>query len=119
MSEFVESLNDVFYQFGPVSVRRMFGGFGVFHDGLMFGLVADDVLYLKVDEKSVGRFLDLGLEPFEYQKNGARIKMSYYMAPESIHYEMRSPRTFWDRPYGLFIAATSRQSGKPGCRHHR
>lgn len=84
MSEFVENLNDVFCQFGPVSVRRMFGGFGVFHDGLMFGLVADDVLYLKVDEKSVGRFIDLGLEPFEYQKNGDKIKMSYYMAPESI-----------------------------------
>lgn len=84
MSEFVENLNDVFCQFGPVSVRRMFGGYGVYHDGLMFGLVADDVLYLKVDETSVGRFTDIGLEPFEYEKNGSRIKMSYYMAPESI-----------------------------------
>ncbi len=84
MSEFVDNLNDVFWQFGPVSVRRMFGGYGVYHDGLMFGLVADDVLYLKVDEESVGRFTELGLDPFEYEKNGARIKMSYYMAPESI-----------------------------------
>ncbi|KPP97668.1 TfoX/Sxy family protein [Marinobacter sp. HL-58] len=84
MSEFVENLNDVFCQFGPVSVRRMFGGYGVYHDGLMFGLVADDVLYLKVDGESVGRFIELGLEPFEYQKNDAMIKMSYYMAPESI-----------------------------------
>lgn len=84
MSEFVENLSDVFCQFGPVSVRRMFGGYGVYHDGLMFGLVADDVLYLKVDGESVGRFIELGLEPFEYQKKDARIKMSYYMAPESI-----------------------------------
>ncbi|MCL7945460.1 TfoX/Sxy family protein [Marinobacter sp. ATCH36] len=84
MSEFVENLNDVFCQFGPVSVRRMFGGYGVYHDGLMFGLVADDMLYLKVDKKSVERFIDLGLDQFEYEKNGAMIKMSYYMAPESI-----------------------------------
>ncbi len=84
MSEFVENLNDVFGQFGSIAVRRMFGGYGVYHDGLMFGLVADDVLYLKADEESVGRFIDLGLDPFEYEKNGARIKMSYYMAPESI-----------------------------------
>lgn len=84
MSEFVENLEDVFSQFGSIAVRRMFGGYGVYHDGLMFGLVADDVLYLKVDEESVGRFTELGLNPFEYEKNGARIKMSYYMAPESI-----------------------------------
>ncbi|WP_288353009.1 TfoX/Sxy family protein [uncultured Marinobacter sp.] len=84
MSEFVENLNDVFCQFGPVSVRRMFGGYGVYHDGVMFGLVADDVLYLKVDGESMGRFTELDLEPFEYEKNGAKIKMSYYMAPESI-----------------------------------
>ena len=84
MSEFVENLNDVFCQFGPVSIRRMFGGYGVYHDGLMFGLVADDVLYLKVDGESMGRFKELDLEPFEYEKNGAKIKMSYYMAPESI-----------------------------------
>ena len=56
----------------------------MYHDVLMFGLVADDVLYLKVDGESVDRFIDLGLEPFEYEKNGAKIKMSYYMAPESI-----------------------------------
>ena len=56
----------------------------MYHDGLMFGLVADDVLYLKVDGESMGRFKELDLEPFEYEKNGAKIKMSYYMAPESI-----------------------------------
>jgi len=39
---------------------------------------------MKVDETSVGRFIDLGLDPFEYEKNGTRIKMSYCMAPESI-----------------------------------
>lgn len=42
MSEFVDNLNDVFGQFGSIAVRRMFGGYGVYHDGLMFGLVAHD-----------------------------------------------------------------------------
>ena len=83
-SEFVEYLAEVFQDFGAIRSRRMFGGYGIYHDDLMFGLVADDVLYLKVDSESVRRFEDKGLEPFEYVKNGKRMKMSYHMAPESI-----------------------------------
>lgn len=84
MSEFVDSLEDVFALFGPLRARRMFGGYGVYHDGLMFGLVADDVLYLKADEKSFEVFARLGLTQFEYEKGGKKIKMSYCMAPEEI-----------------------------------
>ena len=85
MSEFVEYLHEVFRTFGPISARRMFGGHGVYHDGLMFGLIADDVLYLKADNESEPRFQALGLTPFEYVKNGKAMKMSYYAAPEVIY----------------------------------
>ncbi len=44
---FHEFVMELFGPMGPVSVRRMFGGAGVFKDGLMFGLLADDVIYLK------------------------------------------------------------------------
>jgi DNA transformation protein and related proteins len=84
MSEFVEYLAEVFQDFGAIRSRRMFGGYGIYHGDLMFGLVADDVLYLKVDAESVTRFEDMGLEPFEYVKNGKPMNMSYYMAPEAI-----------------------------------
>lgn len=84
MSEFVESLEEVFSLFGYVRAKRMFGGFGLYHDDLMFGLVADDVLFLKTDKVSVSMFSELGLPPFEYVKNGKKMKMSYYQAPEEI-----------------------------------
>ena len=84
MSEFVEYLTEVFQDFGAIRSRRMFGGYGIYHDNLMFGLVADDVLYLKVDAQSVRLFEDKGLKPFEYVKNGKSMKMSYHMAPEAI-----------------------------------
>lgn len=83
-SEFVAHLSEVFVEFGPVSARRMFGGYGVYHDGLMFGLVADDVLYLKADTVSEQHFSTRDLEQFEYVKNGKAMKMSYFMAPEEI-----------------------------------
>ena len=84
MSQFVENLHEVFAAFGAVTARRMFGGYGVFHEGLMFGLVADDVLYLKVDDTSVGAFQRLGLTPFVYEQAGKRSAMSYYLAPEAV-----------------------------------
>ena len=84
MSEFVDSLEEVFALFGTIKARRMFGGYGIYHSGLMFGLVADDVLYLKADAKSVEVFSKQGLQPFMYEKRGKKIKMSYYLAPEEI-----------------------------------
>ena len=84
MSEFVDNLQEVFVLFGPVQARRMFGCYGIFHDGLMFGLVADEVLYLKADDNSSAEFEKRGLDQFEYEKKSKKIKMSYYMAPEEI-----------------------------------
>jgi len=84
MSEYVEFLKEVFEQFGPIHPRRMFGGYGLFHKGLMFGLVAGDVLYLKADETLAPFFEKRGLDQFGYQKRGKTYKLSYYMAPEEI-----------------------------------
>ena len=84
MSDFVANLEDVFALFGPIRTKRMFGGYGVYHDKLMFGLVADEVLYLKADEHSSDTFRRRGLSQFEYAKQGKKIKMSYYLAPEEI-----------------------------------
>jgi len=84
MSEFTDNLHEVFVLFGAVQARRMFGGYGIFHDGLMFGLVADEVLYLKADGISSSEFEQRGLGQFGYEKNSKTINMSYYMAPEGI-----------------------------------
>ena len=84
MSEFVDSLEEVFASFGSIRARKMFGGYGIYHGDLMFGLVADDVLYLKADERSVEVFSKQGLTPFVYEKSGKIVKMSYYTAPEEI-----------------------------------
>ncbi|MEO8325915.1 MAG: TfoX/Sxy family protein [Nitrospirota bacterium] len=84
MSEYVIFLKEVFADFGPIHPRRMFGGHGLFHMGLMFGLVADDVLYLKADETVSLFFKERELEPSRYEKNGKSFKMSYYMAAEEI-----------------------------------
>ena len=104
-SEFVENLNDVFALFGAIQAKRMFGGYGVYHDGLMFALVADDVLYLKTDKASVGSFLELGLQPFEYVKSGKKMQMSYYSAPEEIFDNPEQAKEWADRAYAAALRA--------------
>ncbi len=84
MSEFVTYLHEVFASFGPISSKRMFGGHGIYHQGLMFGLVADDALYLKADALSRGEFDSRGLLPFEFVKQGKPTQMSYFAVPERI-----------------------------------
>ncbi len=80
-NEFVEYLIELLQDFGSVTARAMFGGYGLYHEGLMFGLVADDTLYLKVDDQSRSTFEAEGLEPFMYVKNGKAMAMSYHQAP--------------------------------------
>ncbi len=68
---------------GNVRIRAMFGGYGVYAGDVMFGLVADDVLYLKTDADNRRRFEAAGLPPFTYQGRPDRppIQMSYAQAP--------------------------------------
>ena len=81
MSEFTDHLAELFEAFGPVTVRRMFGGYGIYRDGVMFGLVADEALYLKADDRNRVMFESRGLPRFEYAKQGKTISVSYYLAP--------------------------------------
>ena len=65
------------------TTRAMFGGHGVYVDGIIVAIVIDDVLYLKTDDENRASFTELGLEPFRYvTKEGEVHVMSYHRAPD-------------------------------------
>lgn len=69
--------------FGPVTVRRMFGGGGIYRDGLMFGIIQDETIYLKADADSRPRFDAEGSVPFVYQSDkGKKVALNYFRVPE-------------------------------------
>ncbi len=94
--EFIEFLHEVFESFGPIQAKRMFGGYGIYHDGLMFGLVIDNQLYLKSDEENLAFFEAQGLGPFIYNMKGKAVQLSYHQAPEAMLDE-RELATQWAR----------------------
>lgn len=82
--EFATHIVDLLDPFGPCEARRMFGGFGIFHQGLMFALIADSSLYLKADAETRDLFEAEASEPFRYYKKDKEFKLSYYLAPEEF-----------------------------------
>jgi DNA transformation protein len=81
-----EFLCDVLSGLGPVTIRKMFGGAGIYLDGVMFGLIADDTLYLKTDAESAHAFEAESKGPFIYQPKDRRpVSMSYWEVPERLY----------------------------------
>ncbi len=80
--EFVAWLVERLAALGAVRARRMFGGWGIFLDGLMFALVADERLYLKCDDGNRAGFIAEDLPAFHYPRGGKMIELSYRLAPD-------------------------------------
>jgi DNA transformation protein len=70
---------------GPIAARRMFGGVGLFHGGMMFGLIARDELFLKVGDANRSAYEAAGEAPFSYEtKNGSHTIGSYWRCPPDL-----------------------------------
>jgi DNA transformation protein len=85
-----EFIRDLFAPFGPVMVRGMFGGAGIFREGLMFGLVFDGAIFLRVDQDSIPDFEREGSRPFVYTRAKSpgkvgRASLSYWRLPERLY----------------------------------
>lgn len=79
---FIEFLHELLEPLGVVATRRMFGGHGVYCDGLFIAIVVEGRLYLKVDAGTEAAFSRAGSAPFVYESKGEPIRMSYWSAPE-------------------------------------
>jgi DNA transformation protein and related proteins len=93
-------IRDLFAPFGPVTVRRMFSGAGIFAEGLMFGLIVRDVIYLKADEASIADFEREGCKPFTYTRGKKSGRPSEHALPY-----WRLPERLYDDPDELAVWA--------------
>lgn len=94
---FAQHMVDLMRTLGRVQVRAMFGGHGLYLDGLMFALALDERLYLKADDHNEDRFLEHGLRPFTYlTKDGKTGHLRYHEAPAEA-YENPEVMAQWAR----------------------
>ena len=81
---FLEQLRELLAALGHVTIKKMFGGASIYADGILFALVADDVLYLKADQVTKARFEAEGLGPFTYEGKTGPVSMPYWRAPDRL-----------------------------------
>jgi DNA transformation protein len=105
--------DDLFRDFGRISVRRMFGGEGIYADGLMIGLVADDQIYLKTGDGNRADFLAEGCGPFTFPRGEKTMTLPYHAVPERL---LDDPEEFsgWARKAHAAAVAAKALQKKPG-----
>jgi DNA transformation protein len=82
---FAEFLREQLAPLGRVTLRRMFGKTGAFCNGLMFGMVTDNMLYLRVDDHNRAVFKEAeSSPPLNYKKQGHTIDLAFWRAPERL-----------------------------------
>jgi len=75
--EYASYIVDKLSSLGDVSSRAMFGGYGIFHESLMFAVISDDILYFKVDESNRDMYVKAGSTRFPHG-------ISYWEVPEEV-----------------------------------
>jgi DNA transformation protein len=81
---FVDDLLERMEQLGALTARKMFGGSGIYCDGVFFALVADGVLYFKVDEGNLADFERAGMARFRPFPDRGDASMGYYEVPLEV-----------------------------------
>lgn len=110
--EFQAFVAELLAPVGPVAIRRMFGGAGAFYDEVMFALIADEVLYFKVDDSNRADFEAAGKGPFQYDtKNGRRALGGYYELPDEL-FEAPEELAAWARR-SIDVALRARTAKRP------
>jgi DNA transformation protein len=115
-----EFISELFAPFGAISVRRMFGGAGIWSEGLMFALIFDGAIFLRVDAASIPDFEREGSKPFVYTRAKSkgrvgRASLSYWRLPERL-YDDPEELAAWAR---RALAIAERKKFKPQGRSKR
>jgi len=108
---FAEFLREHLAPLGRVTLRRMFGKSGVFCDGVMFAVVTDNTLYVRVDDHNRATFKEAeSFPPLNYTHKGSTIDLSFWRVPERL-FDEPDELLAWAR---AALAAAHRVAAKRG-----
>lgn len=116
-NDFANYVLDLLAPLGPCTARKMFGGYGVHHDGVNIAIIAFEQLWLKVDTETEPAFAAAGCKPFIYEGKGKPIQMSYWTVPAEA---MESPAEMlpWARR-ALAAALRAAAAKKPAAKKQK
>lgn len=80
--EFAAHVQELLSSVGPIRIKKMFGGAGVYAQDLVFGLIIGETLYIKADDLTEPDFKAAGSEPFVFDMKGKPVPMRYWRLPD-------------------------------------
>lgn len=111
-SDFLAYVLDQLAGLGGVSSKRMFGGAGLYKDEFFFGLIAEDVLYLRVDDSNRGDYAQRGMAQFKPYADRPHLSMNYYETPAEVLEDARELANWAQRSVEVAIAAPAKPERK-------
>jgi DNA transformation protein len=112
-SELCDYIVDRLAPLGAASYRFMFGGFGIYLDGLMIAIVADETLLLRADEENRGDYEARGIGPFQ-PFAGKTHSMPFYLVPDDIFEDQDEFLVWADRSRAAAVRVQACKAKKAG-----
>ena len=112
--EYLDYVLDQLSLFGPVQSRRMFGGAGLYRNAIFFGLIADDVLYFKVDDTNKADYLAAGSGPFRPFGTDSYV-MGYYEVPVEILEDQEQLTEWAAKAFQVALAKKVERAKRPAA----
>lgn len=103
-------VGEVLWEIDGVTARAMFGGWGIYRHGLFFAMIANGVLYFKVDERNKADYEAAGSKPFVYHSpKGKPMQMGYYEVPEEVMENPGEIKHWVEKAYTVAEAAKQKK----------
>ena len=97
--------DDLFSEFGPIKLRRFFGGEGIYADDAMIGMIFDDIVYFKTDEETRKGFAAAKTKPFSFYKGKELVVTTWFALPDRL-YDDPEELALWARAAHRVAAAS-------------
>lgn len=102
-------MHDLLATLPNITSRAMFGGWGIYKDDVIFGIIVDGELYFKVDDSNRGDFERSGSRPFVYSQGGKSVTMSYWLVPEEVMEDEEKLGMWVGRSVGVSIQSRKKK----------
>ena len=102
-SNYLEYVMEILAPYGEMTSKPMFGGHGIYKNGVIVAFIAYDELYFKVDESNKSQYKKLDSEPFIYEAKGKTTAMSYWKVPMEILEDEDQIGVWLDQSYEISL----------------
>ncbi|HEY3638673.1 MAG TPA: TfoX/Sxy family protein [Rhizomicrobium sp.] len=114
-TQFQTFLEELFSGFGPIELRAVFGFQGIYRGEIMFGLLADERVFLKTGDSNRAAFASEGAKPLHYHLRGKDVALSYYELPPRLYDDPEEAAEWARKAYEVAVQSpTARRKSRKG-----